>query len=151
MKSGRMILQKKSILVFGALAVGVCLALAQTTDRQVITGLRVPEYDDQGRLKSLLRGDHATIPLSGPIEVQQLKYEVFGSGTQADVRITAPQCLYDREHGTANSTGAVCIARPDMIITGTGFDFDRRSERMVIKHQVRVVLKGARKQEGFIP
>jgi hypothetical protein len=38
-----------------------------------------------------------------------------------------------------------------VIITGTGFDFDRRSERMVIKSKVQVVLKGVRKQEGFIP
>ena len=146
-----MILRKKSLLVLGALAIGVCLALAQSADRQVITGLRVPEYDDQGKLKSLLCGDHATIPLSGPIEVQQLKYEVFGGGTQAEVRISAPQCFYDRDQGTANSTGGVRIARPDLIITGTGFAFDRRSERMEIKSQVRVVLKSVRKQEGFIP
>lgn len=142
---------RKKILVAGLLALG-CLALAQTADRQTITGLRVPEYDDQGKLKSLLCGDHATIPLSGPIEVEQLNYEVFsGGGTQSDVRISAPQCFYDREQGTANSTGTVRIARPDVIITGKGFEFDRRSERLVIKSQVRVVLKGARKQEGFIP
>jgi len=146
-----MIVGRKNFLVFAMLACGVCFALAQTADRQVITGLRVPEYDDQGKLKSLLCGDHATIPLTGPIEVQQLKYEAFSSGTQADVRISAPQCYYDRELGTANSTGAVRIARPDLVITGTGFDFDRRSERMVIKSQVRVVLKSVRKQEGFIP
>ena len=146
-----MILRNKTLLILGVLVFGVCFALAQTLDRQIITGLRVPEYDDQGKLKSLLCGDHATIPLSGPIEVQQLKYEVFSGSTQADVRITAPLCLYDRELGTANSTGAVRIARPDVIITGTGFAFDRRSERMVIKSQVRVVLKGAHKQEGFIP
>jgi len=139
------------MFVVGMLAVGVCLALAQTTDRQVITDFRVPEYDDQGKLKNLLRGDFVTIPNSGPIEVHQLKYEVYGTSTQAELNLTAPLCFYDREQGTATSTGAVRIARSDMIITGTGFDFDRRSERMVIKQQVRVVLKGVRKQEGFIP
>ena len=139
------------MFVVGMLAVGVCLALAQTTDRQVITDFRVPEYDDQGKLKNVLRGDYVTIPNSGPIEVHQLKYEVFGTSTQAELNITAPLCFYDRERGTATSTGAVRIARSDMIITGTGFDFDRRTERMVIRNQARVVLKGARKQEGFIP
>ena len=146
-----MIVGRKNWFVVGMLAMGVCLALAQTTDRQVITDFRVPEYDDQGKLKKLLRGDFVTIPNSGPIEVHQFSYEVFSVGTQADLRITAPLCLYDREQGTANSTGAVRIARSDMIITGTGFDFDRRTERMLIKNKVRVVLKGVRKQEGFIP
>ncbi len=146
-----MIVGRKNWWVAGMLVVGVCLALAQTTDRQVVTDFRVPEYDDQGKLKNLLRGDFVTIPNNGPIEVHQLSYQVFNAGTQAELHITAPLCFYDREQGTATSTGAVRIARSDMIITGTGFDFDRRSERMVIKHKVQVVLKGVRKQEGFIP
>jgi hypothetical protein len=146
-----MIVGRKKWWAAGMLVMGVCLVLAQTADRQVVTDFRVPEYDDQGKLKNLLRGDFVTIPNQGPIEVHQLNYQVFNGATQAELQITAPLCFYDRDQGTATSTGAVRIARPDVIITGTGFDFDRRSERVVIKSKVQVVLKGVRKQEGFIP
>ncbi|TAN39210.1 MAG: hypothetical protein EPN23_00365 [Verrucomicrobia bacterium] len=147
-----MMARTKRMLVIGTLAAGVWAGSAQNTDQQVITGFRVPEYDDQGRLKSQLFGDYAKIPTAGPIEVHQLKYEFYNeSGTQTDMRITAPLCFYDREHGEANSDGSVRIAREDMVITGVGFNFSRNTERMVIHNQVKVVLKGMRRQEGFIP
>ena len=140
------------MLMIGTLAAGVWVGSAQNADQQVITGFRVPEYDDQGRMKSQLFGDFAKIPMAGPIEVHQLKYEFYNeSSTQADMRITAPLCFYDRDHGEASSDGAVRIARDDMVITGVGFNFSRTSERMVIHNQVKVVLKGVRRQEGFIP
>ena len=142
----------KGMLVIGTLAAGVWVGSAQNVGQQVITGFRVPEYDDQGRLKSQLFGDYAKIPMTGPIEVHQLKYEFYNeSGTQAETRITAPLCFYDREHGEASSDGAVRIARDDMVITGVGFHFSRNTERMIIHNQVKVVLKGMRRQEGFVP
>ena len=141
----------KKIFAVTILAAGVWVGSAQNADQQVITGFRVPEYDDQGRMKNQLFGDYAKIPTAGPIEVHQLKYEIYGESTQAETRITAPLCFYDREQGEAHSDGAVRIAREDMVITGVGFNFDRRSERMVIHNQVKVVLKGVRRQEGFIP
>ena len=141
----------KKLVAMGMLITGVWVGSAQNTDQQVITGFRVPEYDDQGKLKNQLFGDYAKIPLSGPIEVHQLKYEIYGESTQAETRITAPLCFYDREQGTAHSDGAVRIAREDLVITGMGFDFNRHEERMVIHKQVKVVLKGMRRQEGFIP
>ena len=142
----------KKTVVLGILVVGVWGGAAQNTDQQVITGFRVPEYDDQGRLKSQLFGDYAQIPTTGPIEVHQLKYEFYDeTGTQSEMRITAPLCFYDRDHGEANSAGPVRIAREDMVVTGVGFNFNRISERMVIHSQVKVVLKGMRRQEGFIP
>jgi lipopolysaccharide export system protein LptC len=140
------------MMVIATLAAGVWAGSAQNTDQQVITGFRVPEYDDQGRMKSQLFGDYARIPMTGPIEVHQLKYEFYtANSTQAEMRITAPLCFYDREHGEAHSDGAVRIARDDMVVTGVGFNFSRATERMVIHHQVKVVLKGMRRQEGFIP
>ena len=137
--------------VAALLATGVWVGSAQNLEQQVITGFRVPEYDDQGHIKTQMFGESANIPANGPVEVHQLKYEIYGEGTQAETCITAPLCFYDREGGEAHSDGPVRIARADMVITGVGFSFDRRSERMVIQHQVKVVLKGMHKQEGFIP
>ena len=141
-KSGRMIVGRKNFLVFAMLACGVCFALAQTADRQVITGLRVPEYDDQGKLKSLLCGDHATIPLTGPIEVQQLKYEAFSSGTQADVRISAPQCYYDRQQRTISSPGPLHMqtAEGHFSIEGEGFLFQQTNKTLWVSNRVHTIL-----------
>ena len=146
-----MLARINKLITVGILAAGGWVGSAQNTDQQVITGFRVPEYDEQGKMKNQLFGDYAKIPVTGPIELQQLKYEIYGTGTQAEMRITAPLCFYDRERGAAHSDGAVRIAREDMVITGVGFDFNRYDERMVIHNQAKVVLKGMRRQEGFIP
>ena len=139
-------------MVIGTLAAWMGGGTAQNVDQQVMTGFRVPDYDDQGHMKSQLFGDYAKIPTTGPIEVHQLKYEFYSeTGTQTDMRITAPLCFYDREHGEAASDGPVRIAREDLVVTGVGFNFNRTNERMVIHSEVKVVLKGMRRQEGFIP
>ena len=44
----------------------------------------VLQSDDQGHIKTQMFGESANIPASGPVEVHQLKYEIYGEGTQAE-------------------------------------------------------------------
>ena len=130
----------------------VWMAWAQNAEFLNVAGVRIPEYDEQGRLKSQLFGDLAKSLPDGNIEITGLKVE-FYEGTQVNMRVTAPLCLFDRARNTAQSEGPVRIARDTMVITGTGFLFNNREERFKILKDVKVVLKGTRRElnQGRLP
>ena len=113
---------------------------------------RVPEYDEQGRLKSQMFGELAKSLPDGNVEITGLKIE-FYEGTQVNVRVTAPLCVFDRVRNVAQSDGPVRIARDNMVITGTGFQFDKKDERFKIRSKAKVVLKGGRREmnKGNLP
>ncbi|MCX6997580.1 MAG: LPS export ABC transporter periplasmic protein LptC [Kiritimatiellaeota bacterium] len=123
-----------------ALGAAAWLARAQNTDFQSVAGVRIPSYDEQGRLKSQMFGDLAKSLPDGHIEITGLKIE-FYEGTQVNLRVTAPLCLFDRARNTAQSEGPVRITRDNMVITGTGFQFNKQDDRFKILSQAKVVLK----------
>ena len=130
----------------------VWMTQAQNTDFQSVAGVRIPEYDDQGRLKSQMFGDLAKTLSDGNVEITGLKIE-FYEGTQVTMRVTAPLCLFDRVRTTAQSEGPVRIARDKMVVTGTGFQFNNRDERFKILSKAKVVLKGGQRDmsKGILP
>ena len=107
------------LLACGLLAVS---AGAQRDDNQTISGFSVPEYTEDGTLKSRLYGDYAKLQAGGVIEITNLRIE-FYDGETVSMEITAPRCTYNRERGLAMSQGKVRIERENMIVTGTGFSW----------------------------
>ena len=130
----------------------VWMAWAQNADFQSGTGVRIPEYDEQGHLKSLMFCDLVKSLPDGNIEITGLKVE-FYEGTQVNMRVTAPLCIFDRTRNSAQSEGPVRIARDTMVVTGTGFLFNNKDERFKILKDVKVVLKGGRRKlnQGMLP
>jgi hypothetical protein len=121
-------------------------ARAQQADTgQTITGFRVPEYDDNGKLKTELFGDTARVLPDGVIEITQLKIDVYNKG-QVDMTVTAPKCAYNQKEGLAKSDSDVRIARENMVVTGVGFTWTGQNERFEILSKAKVVLKDAHKQ-----
>jgi hypothetical protein len=110
---------------------------------QEISGFRVPDYDAEGNLKSQLYGDYAQIRPNDEVEITNLKIETFGKGSDPEMLVTSPHCVYNRQSGSARSESALRIARDNMIITGEGYVWDSGSERFVIRRKARVVLKNA--------
>ncbi|MFH0953948.1 MAG: LPS export ABC transporter periplasmic protein LptC [Verrucomicrobiota bacterium] len=118
---------------------------AQEEESQTVSGFRVPEYDEQNRLKSELYGDFAKVLPDGIIEISQLKID-FYSGDRVDMTVTSPYCKYDQKQARAESESDVRITREKMIVTGVGFSWDGREEKLKIGKQVKVVLKEAQKR-----
>ena len=118
---------------------------AQEQEAQTVSGFRVPQYDDQNRLKSELFGDFAKVLPDGIIEISQLKID-FYAGDKVDMTVTSPYCTYDQKQARAESEADVRITREKMIVTGVGFTWDGRDEKFKIKKQAKVVLKEARQR-----
>jgi hypothetical protein len=112
-------------------------------DVQFIQGFTVPDYDDQMNLKSKLHGDYANIHPNGIVDIKNLMIEFFNK-EKVNMRVTAPQCTYDRRNKKASSERTVRIAREDMVVTGKGFAWNSDKERFVISTNVKVVLRNVR-------
>ena len=130
--------------VAAAVMAFACAALAaEDLNTQTVKDFRVPEYDEKGNLKSELFGDYAKILPNGVIEITNLKMQMFKEG-EVEASMTAPSCTYDRNGGRAGSEGSVRIARENMVVTGDGFFWSAKKERIQIFKNVKVVLKDVR-------
>lgn len=127
-----------------------------TPQNQQVTGFRVPSYDARNNLTSQMFGDTATILTDGRVDITDLRME-FYSGTasnrQTEMRVTSPRCIYNRNTGSATSAAPVRIARDNMVVTGIGFEWNNKDQRLVILGDAKVVLKEAQRnmEEGIKP
>ncbi|MBU1694376.1 MAG: LPS export ABC transporter periplasmic protein LptC [Verrucomicrobia bacterium] len=126
---------------------------AQTTGSvQTVAGFRVPDYDEQNNLKSVLFGDFARILPDGIIEITNLKIDFYREGA-TNMTVTSPKCIYNQKENTARSDADVEIRREKLRITGTGFWWSAKQERFEIFHKARVEIQGARghMESGGLP
>jgi lipopolysaccharide export system protein LptC len=138
-----MLIKKRHIVLIWAISVLAVFGQEDNKDVQTLTSFRVPEFDEQGRMKSQIFGDFAEVLPDGVIKITKLTME-FYTGSNVDMRVTAPRCIYDKERGGAASDSEVKIVRDNMEVTGVGFAWNARREKFQIFKQVRVVLTGVR-------
>ena len=123
---------------------------------QQVNNFRVPSYDAKNNMTSQMFGDAATILADGRVDITELRME-FYSGTasnrQTEMRVTSPRCIYDRNSGSATSDAPVRIARDNMVVTGMGFRWNNKDQRLVILRDSKVVLKEVQRsmKEGIKP
>jgi hypothetical protein len=74
---------------------------------QTVKGFRLPEYDEDGKLKQQLYGTTATFLADGIIQLTGLKIELFRKG-EVTARIYSSLCAYDpkRKRAARSSTSA---------------------------------------------
>ena len=149
-------------VIAAGLLLGVVGVLAQKPvvpmqpQNQQVTGFRVPSYDAKNNLTSQMFGDAATILADGRVDITELRME-FYSGTasnrQTEMRVTSPRCVYDRNSGSATSDAPVRIARDNMVVTGMGFQWNNKDQRLVILRDSKVVLQEVQRsmKEGLNP
>lgn len=125
----------------------LCLAAeAQTGRVETVTGFRVPDYDAQNRLRSVLTGDFARIRPDGLIEITGLRIEFYSPEGQVTMTALSPQCVFDRNRQVAQSEDFIEIRREALRITGTGFRWDIRAEQLEIFRNARVEIEGVREK-----
>ena len=108
-----------------------------------LEGFRVPEYNDDGTMKSQLFGERAVLKDGGLVEITDLKIEFYQPG-KSNVTVTAPHCNYERESRDAESDGPVKIDMQEMTVTGRGFVCKGQEYRFTILSDAKVVLKDVR-------
>ncbi len=115
---------------------------AQPAEGQRIAGFEVPDFDDEMRLQSMLFGDYARIMPNGEVEITNLMIEFYTEDREVEMRVTSPECIYDRATRDARSDSNIRIARENMIITGKQFVWSADNGRFEIFSDARVLLKG---------
>lgn len=123
-----------------------CSAPAQIIEGAKIGKFKVPEYDGDNLLKSLLFGEYAEVQPDGSVDITELKLEFYEGGTNVQMTVTAPRCTYDRRKGVARSESTVRIEGEQMTVTGEDFTFDVEKERFQIRQDARVEIRNARKR-----
>src|SRR4051794_22235532 len=110
------------------LAVGVACAMSSTAGYAQVhaTGFRAPEYYEapyQTQVKTLSTGEEALPQNDGSILIKGFKIETFREHGEAEMTITAPQCVLNRTNHTAGSPGPIQIHSGDgkLQIAGEGF------------------------------
>lgn len=113
-----------------------------------VAGVRAPYYDDEGKLKAELFGEHAKILEGGVAEVTNIRIDVFEEGA-VFMTVFAPRCYTrvveqgDNKFLSVESDGDVLIDMPQMTITGRGFVFTSESNRFEILSEAKVLVKEA--------
>ena len=109
---------------------------------------QVPQYDTNSVMTSMLRGREADIfPPDRITKITDLVIEFYKytpTNRLVDVRVTSPECYYHPDKGVGVSDKPIRISRDNMVITGSNYVFDSKSQRMQINHDARVVLMGVR-------
>lgn len=156
-----------SALSNAATTLAVLLVVAYTatgqTEPQSISDFKVPEYNEKMQLESMLFGDHADVSREGNVvDITNLRIEYYkvpdpplppdqdDPNPEIEMRITAPHCTFDRRYKAASSEGKVRITNEDMAVTGENFNFKVDTEHLVIKKNVKVVLRNVRRSNELM-
>ena len=102
--------------------------------------LPLDRYED-GTIKTQLVAGKAKPSENGGWEGTNVRIEFYDETGKIECTVTADDCRYNTETGTARSDANVCVDRGDVVITGTGFEWDSKSEKVKILNNVRVIMK----------
>jgi len=107
-----------------------------------IQNLRIPiEFYGNGKVKTELTAGLAKIPPKGDIEATDVKLEFLDPLGNVEARMVADDCHYDKTNGVAKSESNVMMEKQGTVITGKGFEWNAKEEKMTILSNVKVVLK----------
>lgn len=107
------------------------VAVAQSTDSQAVTGFRLPEYDEEGRLVQDLQGETAVFLPDDIIQLTGLKIEFFREG-EVSARVFSPECAFDRTRQRAASKEHIRIVTEQAVLTGDGFAWNGENKQFQI-------------------
>ena len=123
--------------VFLALAAGASAQL----EGQTVKGFRLPEYDEDGKLKQQLYGTTATFLQDGIIQLTGLKIELFRKG-EVSARVYSSLCAYDPKRKRAASKQHIRVVTEKAVLTGEGFAWNGETQQFQIFENAKVVLDG---------
>ena len=123
--------------ISGGLAATACAQL----EGQTVKGFRLPEYDEEGKLKQQLYGQTATFLQDGIIQLTGLKIEIFRKG-EVTARVYSSLCAYDPKRKRAASKQHIRVVTEKAVLTGDGFAWNGETEQFQIFQNAKVTLDG---------
>lgn len=110
-------------------------------------GIRVPDYDEQGRMKSEVYGDVARELPDGNIELFNLRLFLYKEGA-LDGTAETPRCIYNRKERMLFSNADITMQQGNMLVSGTGFRWFSDREYMEILNRAFVIIRDTRLWSG---
>lgn len=136
--------------IFAAVLLGLAGTAFAQLEGQEVKGFRLPEYDEDGKLKQQLYGETATFLRDGIIQLTGLKIEIFRDG-DVTARVFSPECAYDPNRKRAASKAHIRIVTEKAVLTGDGFAWNGENEQFQIFKNAKVVLDGQMESELMAP
>lgn len=120
---------------------GWATAAVAQMEGQTVTGFRLPEYDEDGKLKQQLYGQTATFLQDGIIQLTGLKIEIFRKG-EVSARVYSSLCAYDQKRKRAASKQHIRVVTEKAVLTGDGFAWNGETQQFQIFENAKVTLDG---------
>ena len=139
----------RSALLAAAMLLGSAAAAGARLAGQTVKGFRLPEYDEDGKIKQQLYGQTATFLADGIIQLTGLKIELFRKG-EVTARIYSSLCAYDPERKRAASQQDIRVVTEKAVLTGEGFAWNGETEQFQIFRNARVVLDGSMDKKSLL-
>jgi len=101
----------------------------------------------QQQVKSILSGAEALPQSGGVLIIKQLKLQTFDPDGKIQIIVTAPECVYDTQGGTARSPGPLQLQNGDgsFHVEGEGFLWRQTNNFLTISNKVRTRIIGGAK------
>lgn len=111
------------------------------SEGESIKGFRVPDYNEDGSLKSILYGSTAVKNNKTQIwNMTGVKIEMFSSNKVSAV-VSSPACDFEMRKGIATSEKPIVILHDRLQVQGTGYTWDQKKENFKINSQARVMIR----------
>lgn len=123
----------------------------QTVGGSITGGWKLPHYDAQNRLRSLISGSNVTATTGSALRVEHLKIDYFGEDGALEFTAQTPECVFNLETRTASSAGSLRARSADqrLDIQGRGFLLQQATSSLLLSNDVRALLQPGTNMAGL--
>jgi hypothetical protein len=107
-----------------------------------VEGIRVPEFNADGTLKSEFFGDSARPLENGLVELTNLRLNFYKDG-RLNGFILTPRCIYDKNAKLVFSNADVTMRQGEILISGTGFRWFQETQIVEILNRCSLIVNNA--------
>jgi hypothetical protein len=104
-----------------------------------VNGLRVPQYDEDGKLLMLFEAATATKVSEEVVEMNSLKLEALDSEGQK-IFVELPQAVFNLKTNLLTGEKTAKIRREDFEITGDSIEFNTQTRFGILRGNVKMVI-----------
>ncbi|MFM8364849.1 MAG: LPS export ABC transporter periplasmic protein LptC [Verrucomicrobiota bacterium] len=104
-----------------------------------VNGIKVPYYDDTGRLAILIEADVAQKSDENTVLMDNLRLEALDE-EERKIQIHLPKATLDLETRILNGDSSATISREDFTITGDTIEFDTKNRFGTMRGNIRMVV-----------
>ena len=133
--------------VAASAAAGLALVLPAAPARAqapapTMHGVTAPlEFYPDGKPKTVLTAGRVRIPVEGEVIAEKVRVEMRRPDGGVETSVTTDLAVYSQKGQTVRTDSRVTVERPEIRISGVGFEWSAQSEALVLKSKVRVLLR----------